>query len=141
MIKPSIALALCLGLATVAAHAQVAVIVNPKSPLASLSTEQASALFLGKSSGLPGSGGPAQLTDLPEGSAVRDQFYAKTTGKSAAQVKAVWSRLTFSGRGAPPRELANAAEVKKLVAANADTVGYIERSAVDATVKAVLIID
>ena len=57
------------------------------------------------------------------------------TGKSSAQVKAAWSRLVFSGKATPPKELASSAEVKKFVAANPDAIGYVEKSAVDATVK------
>lgn len=122
------------------AQAQVAVIVNPKSAAASMTADQVSSIFLGKSNTLPG-GASALAADLPESSAVRDQFYTKVTGKQAAQVKAAWSRLVFSGKATPPKELASAAEVKKYVAANADAIGYIEKSAVDGTVKVVLSVD
>ena len=79
--------------------------------------------------------------DQAESSAIRDQFYNKVTGKQAAQVKAAWSRLVFSGKGTPPKELASSAEVKKFVAANPDAIGYIEKSAVDGSVKTVLTVD
>ncbi|MFY7865489.1 hypothetical protein [Roseateles sp.] len=130
---------LLLGLASFAA-AQTAVIVNPKSSLSALSPEQAASLFLGKSSTLP-SGGPVVLADLPDSSGVREQFYSKAAGKTSAQVKAAWSRLTFSGKATPPKELPSAAEVKKYVAANVDAIGYIEKSAVDASVKVVLVVE
>lgn len=122
------------------AQAQVAVIVNLKSSLSTLTPEQAAGLFLGKSSTVPG-GGPAVLVDLPDSSAVREQFYSKAAGKTPPQVKAAWSRLTFSGKATPPKELATAVDVKKYVAANADAIGYIEKSAVDATVKVVLVVE
>ncbi|MDT9001198.1 hypothetical protein RQP53_18110 [Paucibacter sp. APW11] len=122
------------------AQAQVAVIVNPKSATASMTADQVASIFLGKSNSLP-SGAAAQAVDLPESSAVRDQFYSKVTGKQAAQVKAAWSRLVFSGKATPPKELASAAEAKKFVAANPDAIAYIEKSAVDATVKVVLSVD
>ena len=86
-------------------------------------------------------GGLSQALDLPEANAARDQFYAKGAGKSASQVKATWARLTFSGKATPPKELGSAADVKKFVAANPDAIGYIEKSAVDGTVKAILTID
>lgn len=134
--------AAAIGLLTLAhaASAQVAVIVNPKSAIASLSPEQVSSIFLGKSNTLP-SGSTAAPVDLPDGSAVHEQFYAKATGKTSAQVKATWARLTFSGKATPPKEVGSSAEVKKFVAANPDAIGYIEKSAVDGTVKAVLTID
>jgi len=132
------AAALCIGSA--GAFAQVAVVVNPKSPLATMTADQVSGIFLGKSNTLP-SGGTAAPTDLPESAATRDLFYTKVTGKSAAQVKAAWSRLVFSGKATPPKELASSAEVKKFVASNPDAIGYIEKSAVDGSVKVVFSAD
>lgn len=122
------------------AWSQVAVIVSPKSPLTALTADQAAAIFMGRSTTLP-SGATAAPADLPDSNGVREQFYSKAAGKSAAQVKAAWSRLTFSGKATPPKEIPSAAEVKKFVAANPDAIGYIEKSAVDATVKVVLMLD
>lgn len=122
------------------AQAQVAVIVNPKNSAATMTADQVASIFLGKANTLP-SGASAMATDLPESSGVRDQFYSKVTGKQAPQVKAAWSRLVFSGKATPPKELASAAEVKKFVAANPDAIGYIEKSAVDGSVKVVLSVD
>lgn len=123
-----------------AASAQIVVIVNPKSAAASgLNADQVASLYLGRTNSLPG--GISQALDLPDSQALRDQFYTKATGKNAAQVKAIWARLAFSGKARPPKEMANSAEVKKHVAANADAIGYIEKDAVDGSVKAVLTVD
>lgn len=131
--------AACCGLAGLA-QAQVAVIVNAKSAAAAMTADQVASIFLGKSTTLP-TGATAVPADQPDSAAVRDLFYTKVTGKQAAQVKAAWSRLVFSGKGTPPKELASSAEVKKFVAANPDAIGYIEKSAVDASVKVVLSVD
>ena len=133
-IRLAAAFALCLGCA--GAFAQVAVVVNTKSPLASMTADQVSAIFLGKSATLP-SGGTALPTDLPDSAGTRELFYTKVTAKSTAQVKAAWSRLVFSGKATPPKELASSADVKKFVAANPDAIGYIEKSAVDSSVKVI----
>ena len=122
------------------AQAQVAVIVNPKSATASMTADQVAGIFLGKTNTLP-SGATAAPTDLPESAAAREAFYSKVTGKQSAQVKAAWSRIVFSGKGTPPKELASAADVKKFVASNPDAIGYIEKSAVDGSVKVVLSVD
>lgn len=114
--------------------AQVVVVAGAKSPASVLTRDQAAALFLGKSTQLPGAGIPV-LIDQVESVDARQIFYTKVTEKTPAQVKAVWSRLVFSGKGAPPKEVANSAEVKKLVNANPDAIGYIEKNAVDSTVK------
>lgn len=141
-LKSALKSAVAIGLLTLAhaASAQVAVIVNPKSAIASMSSEQVSSIFLGKSNTLP-SGAAAAPVDLPEGSAVHEQFYSKASGKTSAQVKATWARLTFSGKATPPKELGSSADVKKFVASNPDAIGYIEKSAVDGSVKAVLTLD
>ena len=134
------AAAAALFASSVGAFAQVAVIVSPKSPLATMSADQVSAIFLGKTSTLP-SGGTALPTDLPDSAATRELFYTKVTGKSTAQVKAAWSRLVFSGKATPPKELGSSADVKKFVASNPDAIGYIEKSAVDSSVKVVFSAD
>lgn len=135
-------LALLAGLllVSVGAQAQVAVIVNSKSATASMTADQVASIFLGKSTTLP-SGATAAAVDQSESAAVRELFYSKVTGKQAAQVKAAWSRIVFSGKGTPPKEMASSAEVKKFVAANPDAIGYIEKSAVDGSVKVVLSVD
>ena len=108
----------------------VAVIVNPKHG-GGLSAEQVSNIFLGKSSDLAG-------VDLPDGNAVRDAFYQKVTGKDAAQVKAYWAKLVFTGKAQPLKEMASDADVKKCVAANPNAIGYIDKGAVDGSVKVIL---
>lgn len=130
------------GLVTLSnlAVAEIVVIVNPKSPMASMRPDQVSAIFMGKTGMLP-SGASAMPVDLPEGNTVRDEFYKKSSGKLPSQVKATWVRLTFSGKAMPPKEMGSSAEVKKFVASTADAIGYIEKSALDGTVKAVLSLD
>jgi subtilisin family serine protease len=79
--------------------------------------------------------------DLPESSPARQYFYKKATDRDAAQVKAVWSRITFTGQGKPPKELADAAAVKKAIAADPKAIGYILKADVDSTVKVILSLD
>ncbi len=120
--------ALCCG----AAQAQVAVVMAPGA--APLSKEQVANLYLGRSAEL-------KLVDLPEGNATRDQFYKKATEREPAQVKSTWSRIVFAGKGTPPKEVADAAAVKKAVAADPKTVGYVDKASVDASVMVVLSLD
>ena len=134
---------LCLCVTLLSAHAafaQVAVVVGAKSEVSSMTADQVSALFLGKSDKFP-SGSTALPLDQPSGSSVRTNFYEKVTGKNEAQVKSAWSRLVFSGKGTPPKEVGSSAEVKKLLGANQNAIGYIEKSAVDSSVKVVFAAD
>ena len=126
-----------IGLWVGMASADVAVVVSSKSGAGNLTAAQVSDIFLGKSSSFPG-GGAAVPIDQSEGSPVRDEFYTKVTGKSAAQVKAYWSKIIFSGKGKPPKDVADSAAVKKQLAENPNAIGYIDKAAVDGTVKTVL---
>lgn len=120
--------------------AQVAVVVGARSAVGPMTQEQVASVFLGKTGQLP-DGSVAKPADLPDSNPSRELFYTKAAGKSAAQVKAAWSRLTFSGKGTPPKELPSAAEVKAFVAGTPGGIGYIEKSAVDASVAVVLSVD
>ena len=120
--------------------AQVAVVVGAKSAVTAMTQDQVASVFLGKTAQLP-DGSVAKPADLPDSNPTRELFYGKSAGKSAAQVKAAWSRLTFSGKGTPPKELPSAAEVKAFVAGTPGGIGYIEKSAVDASVTVVLSVD
>jgi hypothetical protein len=121
-------------------HAGVAVVVGAKSPATKLSAEQTAQLFLAKVPTLPGAG-PVVLLDQAEGSAIRDAFYTKVAGKTAAQVKALWARLVFSGAAQPPKAVASGADVKKQLAEQPNAIGYIDSAEVDPSVKVLLVVD
>jgi ABC-type phosphate transport system substrate-binding protein len=125
----SFVLAAILGIA-MPAQAEVVVVVNPNAPEASLSKEEVAQYFLGKSAALV-------PIDQPESAPIRAEFYKKVADKDMSQMKALWSKLIFTGRATMPREVTGNAEVKKAVAGNPKAIGYIDRSAVDATVKVV----
>jgi ABC-type phosphate transport system substrate-binding protein len=123
-------------LAMGAAHAEVVVVVSAKSPVESLTSAQASQIFLAKSGTLPG-GGAATPIDIASGPA-RDEFYAKVTGKDAAQLKAYWAQLTFTGKAKPFKQAPNAAAAKALIAGSPTAIGYLAPGDVDASVRVVL---
>ncbi|MFK2878832.1 type 2 periplasmic-binding domain-containing protein [Rhodanobacter hydrolyticus] len=126
-----------LALVGAPAFAGTVVIVSASSPVKSLSKDDAAALYLGKTTSLP-AGGNAKLFDLADSNPLREKFYQAATGKSASQVKSVWSRLVFSGRAVPPKELGSDDAVVKAVAADPSAVGYVDSSAVNGSVRAVL---
>jgi len=132
-----VVVALALGAGPAAAAGGVVAVVSAKSPVTALTRNEVVDLFLGKASRFP-DGEQAVPFDQIEGSAARDEFYATFTGKTAPQIKAHWSKIIFTGRGQPPRELPNGVEVKKQVVQNPKAIGYIDRSLVDASVRVVL---
>jgi ABC-type phosphate transport system substrate-binding protein len=130
-------LGLALSLVAGAATADVVAVVSSKSPVTVLSKSQVTDIFLGKTIRFP-DGVAASPIDQTEGSPARDEFYATFAGKSPAQVKSHWAKVIFTGRGQPPRAVPTSVEVRQLIAANPQAIGYIERSVVDSTVKVVL---
>ena len=132
MKKHQLVAAVALALAGAAAQAQIVVITHPGGE--SLTKDQVADIFLGKSQSLT-------PVDQPDGSATYADFYKKATGRDVAQVKSTWSRVIFSGKGQAPKQVGDSAAAKKAVAADPKAVGYVEKSAVDGTVKAALTLD
>jgi ABC-type phosphate transport system substrate-binding protein len=122
----------CFAMLTVGANvarADVVVVVSAKSSTTTMTADEISQIYLGKSKSMK----PVETS----GSPIRSQFYSKVAGKDEAQVKAIWSKLVFTGKATAPKELPSSAEVVKAVAADPDAIGYIEKSAVDSSVKIV----
>lgn len=124
-------IALCHLLLASAAHAADQVVVIGNAVSSPLTKEQVADLYLGKSQGM-------KLIDQPASAPIKAAFYQQVSGHDLSQVKATWSRLIFTGKATPPKELADSAAVKKAVAADPKAIGYIEKSAVDGSVKVIL---
>ncbi len=124
-------LALFCGMTYLPAVAEIVLIVNPKNPVSSMSAEQVSQFYLGISNSFV-------PLDQADGSPIRVEFYKKITNKEPGQVRAIWAKLVFTGKGRMPKELASNEDVKKAVAQDANAIGYIDKSALDGSVKAVL---
>jgi hypothetical protein len=114
------------AIANDAAAAEIVVVGHPSA--APMSKDQVADVFLGKNTAL------APL-DQPEAAGIRAEFYKKATGRDLSQVKATWARLVFSGKAQAPKEAADVAAVKKAVAADPKTIGYIDKAAADGSVK------
>ena len=134
-----LALMLLAGSSAVAQAGELLVIVSAKNPVSVMRADQVADIFLAQTGRFPG-GDEAVALDLPLGNPLRDEFYAKVAAKSPALMKAYWTKMVFTGRGQPPRELANSIAVRKLVAENPFMIGYIDRAALDASVKPVLVL-
>ena len=114
---------------------EVAVIVN-KSNANLVDRALVVKLYTGAARSWP-DGSPVFVLDQAEDSPARAEFYAQVIGKSAATMKAIWAQNIFSGRGLPPKLANPDVEMKKLVSANKNAIGYISASAVDDSVKVI----
>ena len=121
------------------ANADIAIVVHPDNPLSTATKEEVSKLFLAKTK-MFANGKQINLVDLEEGDEIRDKFYQAVTDKTPSQVKAYWSRLIFTGKGQPPRVVLDSDEVVSAVAADANTIGYLDSDSVNSSVKVIFTI-
>ncbi|MGY6566399.1 MAG: hypothetical protein ACXIU5_16790 [Halomonadaceae bacterium] len=126
----SLFLALLLVVFTGLAHAADLVVIGHPSA-SPLTQAQVADIYLGKTNS-------GTLYDLPESSPLYAAFYEKATGRNVSQVKSTWARLVFSGQAQAPTQLSDSNAVKRAVAEDPRAIGYIERSALDSSVKLLL---
>jgi ABC-type phosphate transport system substrate-binding protein len=124
-------LAVAAVMSTAVAQAEIAIVVHPDHPLASMTTEQIAAVFLGKDQRF-------QPIDLPESEQFHHWFYYKVTGRDEAQIKML--RARHLATSVPPKVARDSADAIRRVAANKRAIAYVDRRAVDASVKVVMTI-
>lgn len=129
----ALGLALCLFTGLVVA--ETAVIVHPANGDA-IDKDMVAKVFLGKTKSWS-SGTSVVPLNQKEGSGIRSGFDEDVLGKSSSQVKSYWSKLMFTGKGTPPKELDSGSAVKSAVASDPAAIGYIDASEVDDSVKVV----
>lgn len=115
---------------TPSSQAELVIVVHPQNEIKSMSASQAAQYFLG---------GSVQFTPLEQanGSPIRLEFYKKVLEKEPSQVQAIWARIVFTGKGKPPKEYKSSDDIKKAIRENVNAIGYIEKSAVDDSVKVI----
>ncbi|RDK04116.1 phosphate ABC transporter substrate-binding protein [Paraburkholderia lacunae] len=113
------------------------VVANRDTAVDKISPDQTTQIFLKHVQSWP-DGKAIYPVDIEEGSPLRTEFYSKITGRSPAQLRAYWARQAFTGMGFPPRQVASAEEVSKIVQNTAGAIGYVGRNERDGTAKIVL---
>ena len=123
-----------------AAQAGIAVVVSPDNGSSSMSKEEVARLFLKKSKSFR-SGAKAEPLDQGKGNDARISFYEKVVKKGPSQLSSYWSRMIFTGKGTPPREVGSDENVINSVSNNINAIGYIDTSSVDNRVKVLLTVN
>jgi len=121
------------------AYAALAVIVHPSNSMSGISADQAADIYLAKVGVFP-NGKRAIPVDQASNNAARKKFYSAVIKKEESALRVYWSKLLFTGKGQPPREIGDDADLKSWVASNPDAIGYVDGKFVDSTVKVLLII-
>jgi ABC-type phosphate transport system substrate-binding protein len=127
---------LVMSLSSLAARADLVVVVSANNPLKSLSRAELSDIYLGRMQRLP-SGERIVPIDQKDGAPAYEEFYGTYLGRSLAQITAHWSKLIFTGRGQPPRAAPDGGAAADIVAQNPQAIAYLERALVDARLRIV----
>lgn len=134
------ALCLLLGVFTASsAFAELAVIVHPSSSVSKITKTELSDLYLGYADTFA-NGSDAEPLDQASATPARRSFIKSVLGMEEGALKRHWSKLMFSGKGQPPQTLDSDEAVRNAVAANPKGLGYIDKNAVNNTIKVILII-
>lgn len=114
--------------------AETTIIVHPSNS-ADLNSKTVQRIFLGKEKKFSDGAETIPVNQVSD-SPVRTDFDENVLGRSSSQVSAYWSKLVFTGKGVPPKEVANDAEVIELVSKNPSAIGYVDSASLNDAVKA-----
>jgi ABC-type phosphate transport system substrate-binding protein len=109
------------------------VIANPASSASAIGKADLKRIYNGKIKEWDGL--QVQPINLTDGSAVKDAFLKEILGQTAKEYEDFCTKQKITGEGTPPMIQPNSAAVKAMVASIPGAIGYVEESAVDASVK------
>jgi len=114
----------------------VVIVVGAKSSLSALTSEDAKKVFMARKRILPNGLTAAPVLQKDASNATK-VFRERVLKKSAAQLRAYWAKLIFSGKGSPPPTVKSGDEVKEYVANTPGGIGYMDEADLDPSVKVV----
>jgi TonB family protein len=112
------------------------IIVHPSNPTTVLSQDEASDLFLKRTTNWP-HGATAEPVDLAPTAPVRRVFTEQVHGRPLSAIQSFWQQRIFSGQGVPPTQVGSESEVVAFVRAHEGGVGYVSPDTPLGGVKAV----
>ena len=104
------------------------VVVHESNPMASISRDELSKVFLKKIT-VWRTRQPVLAVDQAEKSSVRAQFTRSVHRREISSVQSYWQQQIFAGRSVPPQVRNSDAEVLSFVAGNPNAVGYVSAAA------------
>jgi len=126
--------ALLIMLVNNAAFADLAIIGHPDDETGTLDTQNVRKLFLGERKAFP-NGHHATPFNHSVGSPDRKEFFSLVLNMPETTHKRHWKRKIAVGAGNSPEELGSHSAVLKSIANTPGSIGYIDASKVDDTVK------
>jgi hypothetical protein len=128
----------CTSMASAQHGIAVAIVVNRSQKIGDMSLQDVRKLFLGEKGTLP-NGQRVSLLMTPPGTPEREAVLRQIYRMSENEFTKYVLQSAFTGRQSPPREVP-AAEMKKLVAANPNAIGYLPVTQVDDAIRAILVV-
>lgn len=119
------------------AYADLAIIGHPDSNVGDLDIQSARKIFLGDRKSFP-SGNHATPMNHAVGSPDRKEFFSVVMNMPEFSYTRHWKRKMSKGIGHLPAELKSHQEVLRSIANTPGSIGYIDASKVDGTVKVLL---
>lgn len=119
------------------AFADLAIIVHPDSDTGELDTQKVRKIFLGERKSFP-SGLHAKPVNHTKGSPDRKEFFALVLSMAEKNHSRHWKRKISTGSGNSPTELNSHEAVLESIANTPGSIGYIDASKVDDSVKVIL---
>lgn len=117
-------------------HEVIVIIANKGVRVTEIARNELRPIFQTKKDTWP-DGTPARPFNLPEGNAFRQGFDAAVLGLDPDRVTRYWIDRKIRGGERPPQTAPSSAVVLKIVSKTAGALGYVEATAVDASVKVV----
>ena len=118
-----------------ASLAEISVIVNPANSDA-LDEKTIKRIYLGKIKAFA-NGDKITVLTLTDDAPETELFRQSALNKSNSQFKSYWSKLAFTGKGTPPTEVANSADMINAIKSGTASIGFVDSSAVTGDVKVI----
>ncbi len=119
------------------AESQISIIVNPGSPIQTLKKAELVKIFSGAVTTRDGK----SITPYDQAPGpVKQEFYQSYFGYSLDEIHDYWIREVYRGSGRRPpgyRETADDVAMRAWIAKTPNAIGYIDKSAIDSTVRPV----
>jgi ABC-type phosphate transport system substrate-binding protein len=104
-------------------YAEVVIVANPGVPEKTISKQDMEKIFTGKKS--KWSDGSKVIPVVQNKSDGHEQFTLKYVSKSAAQFKAYWNKMIFTGEGKPPQSFDSNESLINFVSTTPGAIGYV----------------
>lgn len=116
----------------------VSVVVSLENPILGMTMENLQGAYLGEIKKWD-DGSPIVPLNLIETHPASGLFRETVLKKTEADLEAFWIQQIFSEKGSPPVILKDEREVKEYIASHKGAIGYLRSSALDASVKPILV--